>query len=116
MVSLIFSFSDDKISLYVSAAASSKFSHSQEAAADAEALKILECAYWHAGGAEEFFENMMSKNGSPTFMDIFGSRSDLDSRIKAIKISKFQKRQTEPPDRILPKSKDEISPLLNFKI
>jgi len=48
--------------------------------------------------------------------DIFGLRPDLDSRIKAIKISKFQKRQTEPPDRILPKSKGEISPLLNFKI
>jgi len=47
---------------------------------------------------------------------IFGLRPNLDSRIKAIKTSKFQKRQTEPPDRILPKSKGEISPLLNFKI
>ena len=43
VVSLIFSFSDDKISSYVSAAANSKFSRSQETAADAEALKILEC-------------------------------------------------------------------------
>jgi len=68
------------------------------------------------GDAEEFFKSMMSKNGSPAFMNIFGSHSDLDLRIKAIKTSKFQKRQTEPPDRILPKSKDEISPLLNFKI
>ncbi|WP_298703161.1 hypothetical protein [uncultured Campylobacter sp.] len=59
---------------------------------------------------------MMSKNDSPAFMNIFGSRSNLGSRIKAIKTSKFLKRQTEPPDRILPKSKGEISPLLNFKI
>ena len=49
-------------------------------------------------------------------INIFGSHSDLDLRIKAIKTSKFPKRQTEPPDRILPKSKGEISPLLNFKI
>jgi len=58
----------------------------------------------------------MSKNGSPYFMNIFGSRSNLGSRIKAIETSKFLKRQTELPDRILPKSKSEISPLLNFKI
>lgn len=42
----------------------------------------------------------MSKNGSPAFMNIFVSRSNLDSQIKAIKILKFPKRQTEPQDRI----------------
>ncbi|WP_297942547.1 hypothetical protein [uncultured Campylobacter sp.] len=49
-------------------------------------------------------------------INIFGSHPDLGSRIKAIKTSKFPKRKTEPPDRILTKSKGEISPLLNFEI
>lgn len=106
VVSLIFGFSDDKISSYAATAASSKFSRSQEAAADAEALKILECAYGHVGGAEEFFESMLPKNGSPAFMNIFGSYPDLDSRIKAIKTSKFPKRQTEPLDKIFTEIKE----------
>ena len=42
----------------------------------------------------------MSKNGSPYFMNIFGSRSNLDSRIKAIETLKFSKRQTEPLNKI----------------
>jgi len=58
------------------------------------------------GGAEEFFESMMSKNGSPAFMNIFGSHPNLDSRIKAIKTSKFSKRQTEPPNKIFTEIKE----------
>lgn len=58
------------------------------------------------GGAEEFFESMLPKNGSPAFMNIFGSHPDLDSRIKAIKTSKFPKRKTEPLDKIFTEIKE----------
>ena len=37
---------------------------------------------------------------------IFGLRPDLDSRIKAIKTSKFLKRQTEPPNKIFTEIKE----------
>jgi len=38
--------------------------------------------------------------------NIFGLRPDLDSRIKAIKTSKFLKCQTEPLDKIFTEIKE----------
>ncbi|EEV18046.1 hypothetical protein CAMGR0001_0801 [Campylobacter gracilis RM3268] len=38
--------------------------------------------------------------------NIFGSRPNLNSRIKAINTSKFLKRQTEPPNKIFTEIKE----------
>lgn len=41
-----------------------KYSRTREAAADAAALRILNCRYGHAGGATEFFDSMKHKDAS----------------------------------------------------
>ncbi len=41
-----------------------KFSRTRETAADAEALRILNCRYGHVGGATEFFEAMKDEEQS----------------------------------------------------
>lgn len=41
-----------------------KYSRAREAAADAAALRILNCRYGHAGGATEFFDDMKDKGES----------------------------------------------------
>jgi Zn-dependent protease with chaperone function len=40
-----------------------KYSRTREAAADAAALRILDCRYGHAGGATELFQAMQARDG-----------------------------------------------------
>lgn len=41
-----------------------KYSRTREAAADAAALRILNCRYGHAGGATELFQSMLARDGN----------------------------------------------------
>lgn len=70
----------------------SKFSKTQEIDADNEALKVLNCAYGHIGGASDFFENLSKIAGNENIItNIFGSHPLLKQRINNINNSKFPK-------------------------
>ena len=75
---------------------SSKYSKKQEEKADKLGLEILNCAYGHIGGADEFFLTLLQYDDSNAIKNLFGSHPLLQDRIKKINNSGFQKSSTIP--------------------
>lgn len=63
-----------------------QFSQERESAADATALRILNCHYGHVGGATEFFELMVEKNEGLdwSLTHYFSSHPEAQQRIDAL--------------------------------
>lgn len=63
----------------------SSYSRSRESAADALALRVLNCRYGHAGGATEFFTALQDKQGSDIpGSHYFASHPAMDARVGAL--------------------------------
>ncbi len=61
------------------------YSRGRESNADARALQILQCRYWHVGGATEFFESLRKKDDeTPAFAHYLASHPSMGARIEAL--------------------------------
>ncbi|MDA3052584.1 M48 family metallopeptidase [Campylobacter sp. JMF_01 NE2] len=108
VMAILFGFSDERLSQILGGAIAGKYSRSQEAAADSEALRILNCAYGHIGGADEFFASAKKLGDSDTFINLFESHPLLQKRIDAIKSSNFSVENTI-------KLNENLSEVVKFK-
>lgn len=62
----------------------SHYSQSRESAADTSALDILNCAYGHVAGAEEFFVSIEGNQDDFTMMHYFSTHPEVEERIMDI--------------------------------
>ena len=65
-----------------------KYSRTREAAADAAALRTLNCRYGHAGGATELFESLRAREGDGVALSHYvASHPAMSERIDALNVA-----------------------------
>lgn len=65
----------------------SGYSRGRESAADALALKVLQCRYGHVGGATELFASLDKKDNVPAIAHYLASHPSMGARIAAIELA-----------------------------
>lgn len=81
----------------------SSYSRGRESAADALALKALQCRYGHVGGATELFASLAKDDDTPAIAHYLGSHPSMGARIDAIELAIKQAGLRKAGVRALPK-------------
>lgn len=81
----------------------SGYSRGRESAADALALKVLQCRYGHVGGATEFFASLNKDDDMPAIAHYLASHPSMGARIAAIELAIRRAGLRKGEVRALPK-------------
>ena len=81
----------------------SGYSRGRESAADALALKVLQCRYGHVGGATELFASLNKDDDMPAIAHYLASHPSMGARIAAIELAIRRAGLRKGEVRALPK-------------